>query len=172
MRKSAGNVRQRERQVLDLARLYEIPDVLPDVEDAVSVARRDGAGADAVGEEMNERDSWDACIELLERLDERARCRARTADEDVVAGPDDGNRLGGRDLAAAPVCRCQRRSRLGTHGREWETGCPASAHRAPAALVDPDRPLGPRNVRSCDPTKLLRDLCRRRGVQGVALPSG
>jgi hypothetical protein len=49
-----GHVRQRERQILHLAGVHEIADILTDVEDPVAVLRRGDAGCDPVGQEMNE----------------------------------------------------------------------------------------------------------------------
>src|SRR5215212_4007251 len=58
----------------------QAPDVPADVEDAVPVARV--AGADAIGQEVRQDDAGRRLVELLQRVDERARRRARRPDED------------------------------------------------------------------------------------------
>ena len=102
----SGDVRDRDRDVFDSTGIDERPDVLPDIEDSVSVVgRRRVTDADAVGEEVDEHDAGRGLLEPLESVHESARGGAGTPDEDVVPRPDRGHRFRGRGLTARPIAR-------------------------------------------------------------------
>jgi hypothetical protein len=85
-----GHVGERQWQVLDGAGVEQGLDVTADVEHAVPVVgRRRFADADPVGEEMHQLDALRRPVELLERLNEGSRRRARAPDEDSVARTDE-----------------------------------------------------------------------------------
>ena len=107
------DIGKRQRQVVHPTRLTESADVAPYVEDPVPVPRaRRIAGADTIGEEMDQDHPGSA--QPFQRLDQASGSGTRAAEEDLVAGADNGHRLFGRHHTVMPV-RCRLASHAACH---------------------------------------------------------